>query len=333
MGGMTAQADGAAPNTPEPDAALPRGITLAGKQLLVDGTAFHIRGVCWNPIARGLQNPDGLDFAGATATDLPLMAEIGLNAVRTYSAITDVAVLDALYAQGIRVLNSVYAYGGEAPQAAVDRIAPIKDHPAILMWLLGNEWNYNGLYTGLSHADALARLNEVAELLRDAGVRQPIATVYGELPSEETIAAMPRIDVWGINSYRGIGFGDLFSSWAARSNAPMFIAEYGADAYNATLPGYDPDSQAQAVLALTNEIAAQSSALTANGVALGGTLFEWADEWWKDPAGGPNTHDVGGTAPGGGPYPDQTFNEEWWGIVDIDRQPRAAFTALRDAER
>jgi hypothetical protein len=153
-------------------------------------------------------------------------------------------------------------------------------------------------------------------------------TVYGEVPSTETTEAMPLVDIWGINAYRGISFGDLFDVWASRSEKPMFLAEYGADAYDATEDEYDPESQAMAVGALTQEIADAASTFSDAGVAIGGTLFEWSDEWWKDQGGSPITHDVGGIAPGGGPYPDQTFNEEWWGIVDVDRVTRPAYDAL-----
>jgi hypothetical protein len=80
----------------------------------------------------------------------------------------------------------------------------------------------------------------------------------------------------------------------------MFVSEYGADAWDARGGGSEND-------------AAQA---------------EWADEWWKDPAGTSSAHDHGGDAPGG-PYPDMTFNEEWWGITDIDRNLRPAANELR----
>jgi hypothetical protein len=140
---------------------------------------------------------------------------------------------------------------------------------------------------------------------------------------------MPEVDVWGINAYRGLSFGDLFDAWRARSDKPLFISEYGADAYNANLPGYDPESQAVAAAALTREILEQATSSADGARVLGGTLFEWNDEWWKDAAGSFSEQDVGGAAPGSGPYPDQVFNEEWWGLVDVDRNPRPAFERVR----
>lgn len=305
-----------------------QGVTIAGRQIRVDGAPFHIQGVCWNPVPRGRTHPEGLDYAGAASRDIPLMAAAGINAVRTYEPLTDRGVLDALYAAGIRVLNTVYPYGANSVESAAEHVAALKDHPAILMWVIGNEWNYNGLYINLPHAEAMARVNAVAAAIRAVDTTHPISTIYGELPSAETIAAMPDIDVWGVNIYRGLGFGDLFEDWAARSDKPFYVAEYGADAWNAIRGEEDVESQALAVATLTELIRDNSSARSERGTCAGGTVFEWADEWWKDSGGSPDTHDVGGIAPGGGPYPDQTFNEEWWGIVDIDRNPRPAYHEL-----
>jgi hypothetical protein len=270
-----------------------------------------------------------LDFSGYVGIDAPLMAEAGINVVRTYEPITDVGVLDGLYEHGIYVVNSIYPWGGDPPSVVTERVNAVNNHPAVIMWALGNEWNYNGLYVDMPHADALSAINEAAALVKVADGSRPVATIYGELPDPDVIAAMPDIDVWGINSYRGISFGQLFSEWEARSDKPMLISEYGADAFNANIGAYDPDSQAEAVAALTQEIADNGSAFDA-GSCMGGTLFEWADEWWKDSEGSSRVQDQGGIAPGGGPYPDQTFNEEWWGIVDIDRQSRPAYDALSD---
>jgi len=307
-----------------------RQIEIVGRQLLVDGQPLLLAGVCWNPVPVGATHPEGLDFAGFAERDAAQMRQLGVNVVRTYEPLLDLAVLDRLALAGIFVINSIYPWGGAPVDVVVERVRAVRNHPAILMWAVGNEWNYNGLYVGLSHEQSVARLNEAAALIKAEDPLHPVATIYGELPDPDTLAAMPAIDVWGINAYRGISFGDLFERWRERSSAPMFLSEYGADAYNATVPSYDPDSQAQAVVALTREIFAHASRGSAtDGVSLGGTLFEWADEWWKDAQGSPSEQEVGGIAPGGGPYPDQVFNEEWWGIVDIQRVVRPAFSALQ----
>lgn len=303
------------------------GIRIEGRTLLVDGAPFLIRGVGWNPVRRGGTHPQGLEFAATVEGDSTMMVAAGINVVRTYTTIDDRAVLDVLWSKGLRVLMTVYAYGGEGPEVVGPRVQALADHPAILMWLIGNEWNYNGLYVGMSHADALARLNDVAQRIRAVDPLHPIATVYGELPSPETIAAMPRVDAFGINAYRGLSFYDLFDRYEERSTKPMFLSEYGADAYNANLPGEDQAAQALAVTTLAMEIEAHWTGQ--GGVASGGALFEWCDEWWKDGAGQADRQDVGGVAPGGGPYPDQTFNEEWWGLVELDRTPREAYRALQ----
>jgi len=129
----------------------------------------------------------------------------------------------------------------------------------------------------------------------------------------------------------GKKFGDLFDVYAGMSQKPMFLGEYGADAFNAKIQQEDQQAQADATRELTEEIVARSS-LGSNGVCLGGFIFEFNDEWHKDGSGSPSVQDKGGVAPGGGPYPDSTFNEEWWGLVKIDRSPRLAFQAYADID-
>ncbi len=306
------------------------GVSVDGRQLLVDGEPFHIQGVCWNPVPVGGTHPADLDFAGYAGQDIALMQAAGINAVRTYEPLTDAAVLDEFHAAGMYVLSTVYPYGGNEPDTVLANVEPVKNHPAILMWVLGNEWNYNGLYVDLSHEESVARLNEVAALVKATDTTHPVMTIYGGVPEAAVVEQMPEIDVWGVNYYGGLSFGDSFTQWASRSDKPLVLTEYGADAYDASTDSYNPQAQAEAARTLTQLLFDNSSAADADAVCAGGTIFEWADEWWKDAAGSAAEHDVGGIAPGGGPHPDQTFNEEYWGIVDVDRVPRPAYDALME---
>ena len=62
-------------------------IKVEGNTLVVDGVPFHIKGVNWNPVAKGKFHPQDLDFAGYVEQDSALMAQAGINAVRTFEPI------------------------------------------------------------------------------------------------------------------------------------------------------------------------------------------------------------------------------------------------------
>jgi len=301
-----------------------RRIEVRGRQVLVDGVPVHLKGVAWNPVPRGSSR---VDFRGYVEQDAALMKQAGINAVRTYSHISDRFVLDTLWVHGIWVLDSVYNYGGDSTGRVAAKVNGVKDHPAILMWTIGNEWNYNGLYVHMGKGSSRARVADVARIVKANDRTRPVASIYGEVPSTNTINSLPDIDVWGINVYRGISFDNVIEKFAAHSGKPLFFGEYGADAYNANIRGEDQAAQAKATRALTEEIV-RRSAVHSGGTCIGGFVFEWADEWWKDGGGSSSRQDVGGVAPGGGPYPDRTFNEEWWGLVDIDRKKRLAYDAF-----
>jgi hypothetical protein len=108
---------------------------------------------------------------------------------------------------------------------------------------------------------------------------------------------------------------------------PFFMSEYGADAFDSRSGRADEGAQGAALRQQTAEIRVQLSARNPALPCLGGTPFEWSDEWWK--TGSAATQDRSGFA-NRGVAPDGFANEDWWGVVDIDRRPRAAYRALQE---
>ena len=151
----------------------------------------------------------------------------------------------------------------------------------------------------------------------------------------------PSVDVWSLNVYRGSTFGALFQEWISVSKKPMFVAEYGTDAYRTVsldpVDGYeDEPMQSSFNQALWTEIAANLSANSYSNAALGGTVFSWCDEWWKvkaEDGGAPGVHDNLGFYTDWNPtaHPDSYANEEYFGIVAVDRRLRQAYGMFASA--
>jgi hypothetical protein len=306
-------------------------VTIEGRKVMVGTSPIHMKGVAWSPMPIG-QAPGngGSDFAGNVAQDAALMAAAGINVVRTYGPINNEAVLDALWAQGIYVLMTVYYGYSETPETTIEKVCSLKEHPAILGWVVGNEWNYNMLGKNISLDEALAEVASVVKAIKENDTTRPVSTIYGHVPPSDIIAALSDVDVWGLNVYTGTSFGDLFEQWASLSTKPFFLGEYGSDAFNGIDGLVDETMQAGYVDALTKEINANAS-VNGSGVCAGGMVFEFNDEWWKFSGGSPWEHDTGSSWENGA-YSDPGMHEEWWGLVDIDRTPREAYEAYKSIQ-
>lgn len=316
--------------------------------ILPDGTVtpaepYKIKGVCWSPSGKG--SPGGGDlvrrkeaFFDWCRTDIPLIAAMGANTVRTYLdfGIEEEAldILDELYKNGIMAVVTVD--NAAADMENLEAVVSLyKDHPAILMWAVGNEWNYN-LYYGVSPSlrDAMTTTERMAEKVKELDPNHPVCSVLGHRDIQalsQIIQACPSVDVWGINAYLGASFHGFLEEYTdfSRSSGitrPIFISEMGADAYD-NING-QVDAQAQAVFndQLWWEAYARFSADDEDNPCLGAAYFEWNDEWWKA-GGSPAAHDAGGFYAA---QPDGFSNEEWYGLVDIDRNPRQVYHTLKD---
>lgn len=313
-------------------------VTASKGKIKVDGEQYIIRGICYNPVPKGNSKRS---FETLTQ-DLALMKEAGINTIRTYSPIDDKAVLDEIAEADIKVIMGFgynqYGFYDVLTGSFIDYVKKYMDHPAILMWELGNEYNYHpewffeeGEEGGEGDINIwYEALNDAAKLIHKTDKNHPVSSAHGDLPTDDALSACKNVDVWGLNAYRwdepDKNDANIFQDWSARSSKTMYLSETGADSYmKIAAHGYEKGENEKAQAnAVTNILVA---VFDNQKVCAGVTLFSFTDGWWK--AGNPHRQDTGGDAPGDGfPY-DNVPNEEYWGIVDIERNKKAAFDVVK----
>ena len=284
-------------------------VSVEDRKIFVDGDEYRINGICY---ARGEGNGETSGFS--YTDDIPLLVEANVNTVRTYSSMTDVNELNAFADAGIKIImhlneNSYTWY-----------VNQYKDHPAILMWEFGNEFNYHPEWFGGNIDNWYNLLETAAENVKIIDPNHPVSTGNGEVPSLEVINSCPSVDVWGMNIYRFLNTVSAITELATYSDKAMYISESGADSFNNNTQTVNESQQALATEQILNTV------LNYSDLCAGITLFEFCDEWWK--SGDPNSHD-----PGGFPISvayDNFANEEYWGIVNRDRTKKESFYVVQE---
>lgn len=302
-------------------------VIISGRQIVVNGTPYIIKGVCYHPVPKG----SDLRGFGNLTQDLALMNEAGINTIRVYEPIDDKVVLDEIYNAGIKVIMG-FGYNQEGQYdilsgTFIDYINVYKSHPAILLWELGNEYNYHPEWFEGDIKNWYNAMNNAAQLIHDNDPSHPVTTAHGELPDALTLSLSKNIDVWGMNVYRWDDPSTIFSQWGKVSSKPMYLSEAGGDSYMTISrdeyeEGYNEKAQADANKNILNSI------FNASEICSGVAIFSFTDGWWK--AGNNETQDPGGWAPNssGVPY-DGSPNEEYWGIVDIERNKKLTFEVIK----
>jgi len=301
-------------------------VIISGRQIFVNESPYKIMGVCYHPVPKG---SDKRSFENLSE-DLELMVEAGINTIRVYSPIEDKYVLDQINKAGIKVIIGFgYNQGGYydiLSGSFIDYIVKYKNHDAILMWELGNEYNYHPEWFDGDIENWYNALNNAADIIHQNDSLHPVTTAHGELPNSMALSLCPNIDVWGMNVYRWDNPETIFTEWSEVSSKPMYLSEAGTDSYmTIAKPGYEKGENEKAQAdAITNIL---DAVISNQKICSGVTLFAFVDELWK--AGNNNELDPGGWAPNssGVPY-DGAPNEEYWGIVKIDRSKKMAYDVV-----
>lgn len=333
-------------------------VVIKDRQILVNGEPFKIKGVGYSPVPigespyfRGSGDYFTSEYSYIYDRDIPLLKEMGTNTIRLWAWKNDNGHMDFLnkaYKNGMYVIASFYV----SPKADISdpdvieklksdfrkMVAKHKNHPAILMWSVGNELNkYHG---GKNLDDVFGFINEMAReaRLEEGDNYHPVTSTLQDTNTLEVInkydPTMTYLDVWSVQLYKGKSFGPFFEKYSNVSTKPLVVMEFGIDAFDNINNREDERSQAIYVEKLWKEI-------DDSNIVVGGSVTTFTDGWWKSSErqgcedNDPSFQGTCGREMGG--FPDKFANDEWWGIARIDYgdseadtvEPREAYYTLK----
>ena len=141
-------------------------VSVNGSHIFINETQYIIKGICYHPVPKGSPNNRSWE---TLSQDLALMNEAGINTIRVYEPIDNINVLDEIDKAGIKVIIGFgYNQGGKndiESGSFIDYVKKYKNHNAILLWELGNEYNYHPEWFGNDIKNWYNEMNAAAGLI------------------------------------------------------------------------------------------------------------------------------------------------------------------------
>ncbi len=277
-------------------------VTADGKFLRAGTDRFLIKGVTYGTFA---PDADGYQFPppARIAEDFGLMRELGVNTVRVYTPPRR-ELLDQAARNGLRVMVGLpwsqhiaflddRALTRAIRRETIDKVRELGDHPALLMFALGNE-----IPPGVVRWHGRLRVERFLRRLYSEAkeVAPDRLFTYVNFPPTEFLD-LSFLDVCAFNVY--LHREHDLRAYLARlqhiaGQKPLLLAEAGVDSIR-------EGGEGQAALTAMHLRAAFEEG------ACGAIAFAWTDEWWR---GG---HEV----------------DDWaFGLVDRARNPKPAAAAV-----
>ena len=358
-------------------------IVVEGKDFFINGMNWDYFPIGTN-FSYSLWNQSDDVIKAALDQEMPLLKNMGVNAIRQYTGVQPKWIQYIYEKHGIyTMLNHSFGRYGLTLKGrwepntdysnplvrelllkeVVQMTEAYKNTPGLLFFLLGNENNYGLFWKGAETEDIpmadrestkaaqhmYKLFNDGAKAMKAVSQNHPIAICNGDVLFLDIIAKeCPDIDIFGINTYRGATFTDLYETVRKQYNKPVVLTEFGADAFNTLTSSEDQEYQARILMSNWKEIYANASGMGRNDNSIGGFTFQFSDGWWKT---GQTTnldvHDITASWSNGGYSNDylpgeNNMNEEWFGICAkgptnakglYELYPRAAYYVLKEIHR
>lgn len=192
-------------------------------QLLVDNHPYFIKGVVGHTYLEKVKEYGGNSVRiGSRKEELDMAQKLGLTALVNLPASSERYGFD--YNDKVAVQKQL--------EKAVDIVRKTKDHPAVMMWAIGNEidWIPGNKQYNPKLWDAI---NDIAKAIKAIDPSHPVMTVIGTSSMKkiaEIVRQCPDLDLLGFNTY-----GDIYTlpdtlkkyDWTK----PFVISEWGPDGY------------------------------------------------------------------------------------------------------